>query len=86
VVRDFPVDVLKAMGTDSTQPTKGPWTVTSHPYIYRCLKNIYFFGLFFVYTTQISKLALLRAYRRSNHVVVIASQYISDYNLVLESL
>ena len=35
VVRDFPVDVLKAMAIDSTQPTKGPWTVTLHPYIYK---------------------------------------------------
>ena len=35
VVRDFPVDVLKAMSLDSTQPTKGPWTVTLHPYIYK---------------------------------------------------
>ncbi len=35
IVRDFPVDVLKAMGTDSSQLTKGPWTVTLHPYIYR---------------------------------------------------
>ena len=35
VVRDFPVDVLKAMALDSTQPTKGPWTVTLHPYIYK---------------------------------------------------
>ena len=35
VVRDFPVDVLKAMALDSSQPTKGPWTVTLHPYIYK---------------------------------------------------
>merc|ERR1719412_1489539 len=35
IVRDFPVDVLKAMAMDSTQPTKGPWTVTLHPYIYK---------------------------------------------------
>ena len=35
VVRDFPVDVLKAMALDSTQPTKGPWTVTLHPYIHK---------------------------------------------------
>ena len=34
-VRDFPIDVLKAMAYDSTQPTKGPWTVTLHPYIYK---------------------------------------------------
>jgi len=35
VVRDFPVDVLKAMATDSTQPTRGPWTVSLHPYIHK---------------------------------------------------
>ena len=35
VVRDFPIDVLKAMATDSSQPTKGPWVVTLHPYIQR---------------------------------------------------
>lgn len=35
VVRDFPVDLLKAMAYDSSQPSKGPWTVTLHPYIYR---------------------------------------------------
>lgn len=35
VVRDFPVDVLKAMASDSAQPTRGPWTVTLHPYIHK---------------------------------------------------
>ena len=35
IVRDFPVDVLKTMAMDGTQPTKGPWTVTLHPYIYK---------------------------------------------------
>ena len=34
VMRDFPTDVLKAMSSDSSQPSKGPWTVTLHPYIY----------------------------------------------------
>jgi len=35
VVRDFPVDVLKAMASDSSQPTRGPWSVSLHPYIYK---------------------------------------------------
>jgi len=35
VVREFPVDVLKAMASDSAQPTRGPWTVTLHPYIHK---------------------------------------------------
>eukprot|EP00095_Tigriopus_kingsejongensis_P011036 maker-scaffold109_size355148-snap-gene-1.29 protein:Tk11036 transcript:maker-scaffold109_size355148-snap-gene-1.29-mRNA-1 annotation:"oligopeptidase a" len=35
VAREFPIDVLKAMAVDSSQPTKGPWNVTLHPYIYR---------------------------------------------------
>ncbi len=35
VVRDFPLDVLKAMALDASQPAKGPWTVTLHPYVYR---------------------------------------------------
>jgi len=35
VVRDFPVDVLKAMASDSSQPTRGPWAVTLHPYIHK---------------------------------------------------
>jgi len=35
IVRDFPIDLLKAMAHDSTQPSKGPWTVSLHPYIYR---------------------------------------------------
>lgn len=35
VVREFPVDLLRAMSVDSTQPAKGPWSVTLHPYIYR---------------------------------------------------
>jgi len=35
VVREFPVDLLKAMSADSSQPSRGPWSVTLHPYIYR---------------------------------------------------
>lgn len=35
IVREFPVDLLKAMSVDSHQPAKGPWSVTLHPYIYR---------------------------------------------------
>ena len=35
VVREFPEDVLRAMALDSSQPAKGPWSVTLHPYIYR---------------------------------------------------
>jgi len=35
VVREFPVDLLRAMSVDSTQPAKGPWSVTLHPYVYR---------------------------------------------------
>jgi len=35
IVREFPVDLLRAMSVDSTQPAKGPWSVTLHPYIYR---------------------------------------------------
>ncbi|TRY68570.1 hypothetical protein TCAL_06919 [Tigriopus californicus] len=35
VVSDFPIDVLKAMALDSSQPTKGPWSVTLHPYLYQ---------------------------------------------------
>jgi len=35
VVREFPVDLLRAMSVDSSQPAKGPWSVTLHPYIYR---------------------------------------------------
>jgi len=35
VVREFPVDLLRAMSMDSSQPAKGPWSVTLHPYIYR---------------------------------------------------
>ena len=27
--------VLKAMAHDSSQPTKGPWTITCHPYIHK---------------------------------------------------
>ena len=33
--REFPVDLLKAMSADSSQPAKGPWSVSLHPYIYR---------------------------------------------------
>eukprot|EP00092_Neocalanus_flemingeri_P019582 GFUD01021214.1.p1 GENE.GFUD01021214.1~~GFUD01021214.1.p1 ORF type:complete len:771 (+),score=230.50 GFUD01021214.1:151-2463(+) len=35
VVREFPVDMLRAMSVDSSQPAKGPWSVTLHPYVYR---------------------------------------------------
>ena len=35
VVREFPVDLLRAMSADSSQPARGPWSVTMHPYIYR---------------------------------------------------
>ena len=37
VVREFPVDLLRAMSAsgDSTQPAKGSWSVTLHPYVYR---------------------------------------------------
>jgi len=35
VVREFPVDLLRAMAADSSQPAKGPWSVTLHPYIHR---------------------------------------------------
>jgi hypothetical protein len=35
IVREFPVDLLRAMSADSSQPSKGPWSVTLHPYIYR---------------------------------------------------
>mgnify|MGYP001314509373 CR=1 FL=1 len=35
IVKDFPMDLLKAMAHDSTQPSKGPWTVSFHPYIYK---------------------------------------------------
>ena len=35
IVKDFPMDLLKAMAHDSTQPSKGPWTVSLHPYIYK---------------------------------------------------
>jgi len=35
VVREFPLDLLRAMSVDSSQPAKGPWSVTLHPYIYR---------------------------------------------------
>merc|ERR1711974_80786 len=35
VVREFPVDLLRAMGVDTSQPAKGPWSVTLHPYVYR---------------------------------------------------
>ena len=31
VVREFPVYLLHAMSVDSTQPAKGPWSVTLHP-------------------------------------------------------
>nr|CAD7194025.1 unnamed protein product [Timema douglasi] len=34
MVRDFPEDLLKSMATDSTQPSRGPWTVTLQPHIY----------------------------------------------------
>ena len=35
VVREFPVDLLRAMSADSSQPARGPWSVSLHPYIYR---------------------------------------------------
>ena len=35
IVREFPVDLLRAMSADSSQPAKGPWSVSLHPYIYR---------------------------------------------------
>ena len=35
LVQDFPINVLKAMAHDSSQPSKGPWTVTLHPYIFK---------------------------------------------------
>merc|ERR550519_2424231 len=35
VVREFPEDLLRAMSLDSSQPAKGPWSVTLHPYIHR---------------------------------------------------
>jgi len=35
VVREFPVDLLRAMSVDTSQPAKGPWSVTLHPYVYR---------------------------------------------------
>ena len=39
VVREFPVDLLRAMSADSSQPAKGPWSVSLHPYIYRRYNN-----------------------------------------------
>merc|ERR1712226_1196851 len=33
-MRDFPVDVLRAMSLDN-EPTKGPWQLTLHPYLAR---------------------------------------------------
>ena len=39
VVREFPVDLLRAMSVDSTQPAKGPWSVTLHPYVYRYVET-----------------------------------------------
>jgi len=35
VVREFPMDLLRAMAADSGQPGRGPWSVTLHPYIHR---------------------------------------------------
>jgi oligopeptidase A len=35
IVREFPVDLLRAMGADSSQPARGPWSVTLHPYVHR---------------------------------------------------
>jgi len=35
VVREFPPDLLRAMCSDSSQPARGPWAVSLHPYIYR---------------------------------------------------
>ncbi|XP_040575290.1 uncharacterized protein [Lepeophtheirus salmonis] len=35
LVHEYPVDVLRAISTDSSQPAKGPWTITLHPYVYR---------------------------------------------------
>ena len=35
IVREFPVDLLRAMSADSSQPARGPWSVSLHPYIYR---------------------------------------------------
>ena len=35
IVKDFPMDLLKAMAYDSMQPSKGPWTVSLHPFIYK---------------------------------------------------
>jgi len=35
VVREFPVDLLRAMAADTSQSGRGPWSVILHPYIYR---------------------------------------------------
>eukprot|EP00096_Caligus_rogercresseyi_P013940 TRINITY_DN6508_c0_g1_i1.p1 TRINITY_DN6508_c0_g1~~TRINITY_DN6508_c0_g1_i1.p1 ORF type:complete len:740 (+),score=236.52 TRINITY_DN6508_c0_g1_i1:24-2243(+) len=35
LVSEYPLDVLRAISSDSSQPSKGPWTITLHPYIYR---------------------------------------------------
>ncbi|XP_023323332.1 probable cytosolic oligopeptidase A [Eurytemora carolleeae] len=35
IVREFPVDLLRAMAADSSQPARGPWSVTLHPYVHR---------------------------------------------------
>ena len=35
IVKDFPIDVLRAIAADSTEPSKSPWTITMHPYIFK---------------------------------------------------
>jgi len=35
VVREFPLSLLRAMSMDSSQPARGPWSVSLHPYIFR---------------------------------------------------
>ena len=35
LVKSFPVDVLKIISHDRAQPSKGPWTITLFPYIYK---------------------------------------------------
>lgn len=34
IVRDFPNSLLKAMSTDSNEPSRGPWIVTHQPFVY----------------------------------------------------
>jgi oligopeptidase A len=60
VVKDFPLDVLKAMAHDSTQPSRGPWTLTLHPYVYKqhmayCPDRQLRYGAHYAHVTRGSK-------------------------------